>query len=654
MKNKIREKIIASVMLSAFVVTNSMTAAFAVGDLFSYNNSSAPAIRSSEEITSLDINSSVKIPNADSVVNLSLRDADVKQVLRMFADQAGMNIIFSPSVSGTVTMDLVDISLEEALNLVVKTNNLFYDIQANTMVVSKKDAAVSVASKGMTLIPVKYVNASALASFLNSNIFNKNRINPGVSIKPVVTINPATNELIVMGTQNDVAMARRIVEQFDKKPTITTFKVNHTTPAEMAGLICDNLLPSTISSGAVTTSSGGDDAEGGGEESSDSSGGDAGSASGFAAGVVTGFAADDGGGDSDSGSSSGGGSIAVGGGKLLCSASSSVSATGIEGLPFKNLSVSYFPTLGTIQIIGGSPSQIDMIRDYILANDKKTPQAYLEVQIISLSEEGSKTFDNTWQFLSKNFSFNAGGGQGFSTDRQYPVFFAGHGYTLVDTDSWDDETQSYDTVGKVTKWGTSPQLVYSVNYLIESRKGRVLANPRVLLTSGQSSTIDLTSDYVAKVTSQYLDNGSSSGSAQVQKDYEIKDDNGIKIVITPFISPDGYVTLDVKPDYSTIASQLYATGETGDQDLVATLLQRRNLDLKGVRIKDGETLVIGGMVQENESKNVTKIPFLGDLPVIGMFFRSTSTTKSKEEMVIMLTPQIVIDTEDAIGNDTAL
>lgn len=654
MKSKIREKLIASVMLSAFVVTNSMTAAFAVGDMYGYDDSSVPAIRTGE-VTSLDIDSDIKIPNADSVVNLSLRDADVKQVLRMFADQAGMNIIFSPSVSGTVTMDLVDISLEDALNLVVKTNGLFYDIQSNTMVVSKKNSAMSVASRGMTLIPVKYVNASALASFLNSNIFNKNRINPGVSIKPVVTINPATNELIVMGTKNDVAMARRIVEQFDKKPTITTFKVNHTTPAEMASLICDNLLPSTISSGSTTTSTGGGDDE----ESDDSSGGDAGasdasagSPAGFAAGVVTGFASDDSG-DSSS-SSSGGGTISVGGGKLLCSASSSVTANGIEGLPFKNLSVSYFPTLGTVQIIGGSPTQIDMIRDYIAANDKKSPQAYLEVQIISLNETGSKTFDNTWQLLSKNFSFNAGGGQGFATDSQYPVFFAGHGYTLVDTESWDDETKSYETVGKVAKWGTSPQLVYSVNYLIENRKGRVLANPRVLLTSGQSSTIDLTSDYVAKVTSQYLDNGSSSGSAQVQKDYEIKDDNGIKIVITPFISPDGYVTLDIKPDYSTIASQLYATGETGDQDLVATLLQRRNLNLKGVRIKDGETLVIGGLIQEQESKSVTKIPFLGDLPVIGMFFRSTGTSKTKDEMVIMLTPQIVVDTEDAVGNDTAL
>ena len=151
-----------------------------------------------------------------------------------------------------------------------------------------------------------------------------------------------------------------------------------------------------------------------------------------------------------------------------------------------------------------------------------------------------------------------------------------------------------------------------------------------------------------------MDSGSSSGSAQVQKEYEISDDNGIKITISPFISPDGYVTLDIKPEYKTIASQIYTTGETGDQELAVTLLQRRDLDLKGVRIKDGETLVIGGMIQETETKTVSKIPFLGDIPVIGMFFRSTSTAKEKTEMVIMLTPQIIIDTEDAIVDDNML
>ncbi len=642
MKNKIREKFVASVMLSAFMITNSMAASFAMEDYTAYD-AGRPALRSSAEVMSLDFRPKLTIPNGDSIVNLSLRDADVKQVLRMFADQAGMNIIFTSGVEGTVTMDLVDIPLNEALNLVITTNKLFYDIDANTLVISTDEAALSLAAnKSMTLVPVKYVNAGAMASFLNANFFKKDGVNPGYSIKPVVTVNPATNDLIVMGTQNDVAVVRKVVDQFDKKPTVTTFKVNHTTPAEMANLICSTLIPSTISNGA---NSGGRAGGGGGS-----------SAAGFAAGIPTGFASDEGG--DAGGGGEGGGTISVGGGKMVCSTSITSSTGDLESLPFMNLSVSYFPTLGTIQVIGGSDSQIQMIRDYIATNDKKTPQAYLEVQIVTLSEEGSKSFDNTWQFLSKNFSFNAGGGSGFATNPMYPVFFAGHGFEIADATEWQEGTDgkpgSYKTTGKVVKWSGSPQLVYSVNYLIESNKGRVLANPRVLLTSGQTSVIDLSQDYVAKVTTQYLDSGSASGSAQVQKDYEIKDDNGIKVTITPFISPDGYVTLDIKPEYKTIASELYDTSDTGEQELAATLLQRRDLDLKGVRIKDGETLVIGGMIQEQETKEVTKIPFLGDLPVIGMFFRSTNTGKNRQEMVIMLTPQIVVDTEDAVANDNML
>jgi len=641
MKNKIKEKIIAGVLLSAFVLTNSVTAAFAMSDYGYY--AGAPALRTAGDGNEIRLKSDVTISNADSIVNLSLRDADVTQVLRMFADQAGMNIIFASGVEGTVTMDLVDIPLKEALDLVVKTHNLYYDIKANTIVVSSQDNALSMTERGtnITTIPVKYVDALIISAFLNKSIFSakgKGAVNPGMSQGFIAATNPATNELIITGTDKDVELARKIVEQFDKKPTITTFKVNHTTPAEMAASLCTSLFPSTRYIKPGDSSTGG------------------------AAGIPTGFASDDDS-SSSSSSSSSGGTISLGGAKLACvlgsqqlteESTNDEETFKLDSLPMLNLSVSYFPTLGTIQVIGGSPTQLDMIREYIAMNDKKTPQAYLEVQIISLSESGSKTFDNTWQFLSKNFSFNAGGGNGFSTNSEYPIFFAGHGYTVVDTTSYDESTNAYTPSGVIHKWSTSPQLVYSVNYLVSNDKGRVLANPRVLLTNGQTSTIDLTSDYVKKVTSQYLDNSSGSGSAQVQKDYEIGDDNGIKVEITPFISPDGYVTLDIKPEYKTIASRIYSTGETGDQDLQATLLQRRDLDLKGVRIKDGETLVIGGMIQETESKSVKKIPFLGDLPVVGMFFRSTGTDKSKEEMVIMLTPQIVVDTEDALANDNML
>lgn len=614
MKNKIREKFVVSVMMLSFAVMGVSPVALAQ-DL--------PVIRSQQPITSMDINSDTQIQNADSLVNLSLRDADVMQVLRMFADQAGMNIIFAQDVSGKVTMDLVNVTLQKALSLVVTTQKLKYGIQGNTMIITSgddEDVDMGAGSKDIIIVPVKYVSAASIADFLNKSIFTKKSISPGVSSKPVVTTNPANNELIVMGTREDALMAQKIIDQFDKKPPITNYKVNHVTPAEMAGLICSTLIPSFMSNGEGST--------------------------GGAAGVPTGFASDTfaGGGES--------GGLSIGGGKLLCSVEQKANAEDMASLPFKNMTVSYFPSIGMVQVIGGSPTQLEMIKDYIAANDLKAPQAYLEVQIISLSESGSKSFDNTWQYMSKSISFNAGNGRLATASsgggKYYPIFFAGHGFSEQAKGSSGTST-SQDETGDISygQWSGSPQLIWTINYLVENKKGRVLANPRILITNGQQSVIDLTSDYVAKVTSQYLDS-TGTGSSQVQKDYDIQNDNGIKVTITPFISPDGYVTLDINPDYSTIAGQLYTDGEVeGQRDLAATLLQRRNLTLKGIRIKDGETLIIGGMIQEVETKNVQKIPFLGDLPFIGMFFRSTGTEKSKEEMVIMITPQIIVDTEDA-------
>ena len=624
MKNKLREKIIASLMLLIFGIANTTAVVAADMDI--------PVVRTQQPVTTLDINSGVQLPNGDSLVNLSLRDADIKQVLRMFADQAGMNIIFASSVDGTVTMDLVNITLSKAMDLVMATNNLTYRVKSNTLIIASKDEEFDLGGveKDIILLPVKYVSAKSIADFLNNNIFNKKGINPGVSTKPVATVNPALNELMIIGTREDALIAQRIIDQFDKKPMVTNIKVNHVTPAEMANLICSSLIPTFMAP----------DGEG---------------STGGAAGIPTGFATDL---DSDSGlgGSSSFGSSSSGGSSEGISIEQQASGEDIQSLPFKNLSVTYFPTLGTIQIIGGSESQIEMIKDYIAANDQKSPQAYLEIQIISLSEEGSKQFDNTWQFMSKNFSFNAGNGIQTASSgggHYYPIFFAGKGFSEQAKNSSGTSTSKDDTGSiKYAKWSHSPQLIWTVNYIVENSKGRVLANPRILITNGQESTIDLTSDYVAKVTSQYLDS-TGTGSSQVQKDYDIQKDNGIKVSITPFISPDGYVTLDIKPEYATIAAQEYSGSPVeGQRDLAATLLQRRNLDLKGIRIKDGETLIIGGMIQEYETKSVTKIPFLGDLPIIGMFFRSTDVQKKKDEMVIMITPQIIIDTEDAIEEAT--
>ena len=176
-----------------------------------------------------------------------------------------------------------------------------------------------------------------------------------------------------------------------------------------------------------------------------------------------------------------------------------------------------------------------------------------------------------------------------------------------------------------------------------------------MVTNGQESVIDLTQDYVEKVTSEFLSSaGTGVGTiGAVQRTYTIGSDKGIKVTMTPFISPDGYVTMNIKPEYATEAGQVTTVSEAGKdapRDLQATLLSRRNLDLKNVRVKDGETLVIAGLIQEGEQKTVNKIPVLGDLPIIGAAFRSTSTTKTKTELVIMLTPKIINDGEGSVAD----
>ena len=632
MRNRVTKKILAGAMAIALSLTNSSLPVLAYG-ISDYIAHSANGIRLASDfdaIRGLDSSSAAQdiftgIPVQDNgdgqvhkptenirlrgdvsltdkniPVTLSLRDSDVTQVLRMFADKAGLNIIFAQDVSGSVTMDLVDVPLNDAFELIMEMNQLFYLIDNNTLIVYTDPEGSTLNMKEMIAIPVKYIDALPMASFLNQNIFGLKK--PGLSGTYVATTNPRKNEVLIFGTKSDAEMARKIIEQFDTKPVFKTYKVNHVTPDVMAEMICSQLLPTIIDMDAAKK-------------------GDIGQITGAAAGEK---------------------GLSIGGGEIACGYTSDMQTKSSGGggvvefssLPLLALEVSYSQGLGTINVMGATDAQFSMIEDFIKKNDIKEPQAYLEVSIIELNEAGSKTFDNTWNFISKNFKASFTSETGTRTDG--PIYIIDH------------------AGNKVPQGGAaypSMSLSWTINYIIESRKGRIVANPRILVTNGQEATIDLTSDYVKTVTSQIVQGVNNATS---QKDYEIGDDNGIKVTLTPFISPDGYVTLDINPDYATISGREYTYNDEGEQELAATLLQRRNLELKGVRIKDGETLIIGGMLRDEETKNVAKIPILGDIPYIGAIFRSTNTEKTKEEMIIMITPRIITDNEDAISEQDTL
>ena len=598
---------------------------------------------STPNVQSTVLSGDVRLTNRNDKITLSLRDSDVKQVLRMFADKAGMNIVFHSSVDGKVTLDLVNMPINDAFNLVLQVAGLNYYTQNNTLIVLAKDNADNAAfsKQEMMVFPVKYVSAGKIANFLNNNVFGMKKA--GLSSVDAATVNAATNEIIVFGMKSDAAIVQKVIDQLDREPLTKTFAVNHTTPAEMADMICKMLLPSR------------------GSQSGESNGSSSsfapvtpgvGTTGGAASinGIMTGGAA----------STSSGSDLKLGEGIVACTVSGQASSTTSAPFDLQNLAISYYPQRGTIMMMGGSEAQMHMIENFIKTNDVKQPQAYLEVSIVELNEAGSKEFANNWAIQSDAWGVKfsggrvSGGREASPYDRVYDI--TKHYWTEPKIN--DDGTITLPTytavTGKEKGIYNGSYISWTMNYLIENRKARVLANPKLLITNGQESTIDLTQDYVEKVTSEFLSSTSTggAGTGTVQRTYTIGSDQGIKVVLTPFISPDGYVTLNIKPEYSTVAGEVRTPSETNDgsTDLQATLLSRRNLDLKNIRIKDGETLAIGGLIQENEQKTVQKIPVLGDLPVIGAAFRSSSTSKSKTELVIMITPKIINDGENSVAD----
>lgn len=566
-----------------------------------YDMEQQPAVRT--DISSpnkIRLEGDVHFDKADSQkINLSLRNTDVQQVLRMFADKAGLNIVFHSSAVGAVTLDLVDVSLEDAFKMVMKMTNLTYVIKDKTMMVvsTKESETLNLTKDNISILPVKYADAAYIAHFLNTNVFSLN--SPGLSYGPIVTTNSERNELLIFGTENDYQMAKKIVDKFDKKPNLTTYRVNHTTPFEMAKMVCETLfdLPTT----GTTAKSG----KGAGNSTSQ---------------LNANFKM-----KTSSSSSSSSDNMVLGGGQIACTVKSSVTTGNISSYQAKpTLTIYVQPELGTLTMVGGSEQQIQMVNDFILENDRKQPQAYLEVSIITLSEEGSKEFSSNWAYAGKHLNLS------FATDTTKtndPIYWHGH---------------------KPGSSSTEHTLQQTINYLISNKKGRLLANPKIVITNGKKSVIDLTQDYIETTTVQILNNngGGSYGSSSVQKTYNIGEDNGIKVEILPFISPDGYVSLTIKPDYASVYKEINDYYMSEVPYIAATLLQRHNLDLTNIRIKDEETLLLGGMITENEQVQTGKIPVLGDIPLIGAFFRSQSKKMIKEELLIMLTPRIIKDTED--------
>lgn len=556
-----------------------LTAAFATGASFAIDGAQSanniPAVQSLKKESEFSmplLEGGVSITASPKLITMSLRESDARQVLRMLADKAGMNIIMHDSVSGTVTLDLVNITLNKAFEYVMVLNDLAYWVDGNTLIVAAKSASKDLAfsQQQIRTFDVKYENAGRIAEFLNKNIFKLK--NPGLSNDEIAMSNPNTNQIMIVGTDKDFEIAQKIIEQFDKKAETVMFKANHLSPGKMAGIICHKVFKSN--------------------EIKD-----------------------------DDGDTEG-----KGGAKIACS-SKDIEGSEVEGTfsSFKSngLVVTYYPDLGTIGVTGATKEQLQFVDEVITQNDIKQRQAILEIAVLELSANGNKTIDPSWGITAGTFSLNFGA-QGVAID-----FNTNHPASGV-------------TSSASTATPSGFQLTNRITLAMSQGKGRVLSNPKLLVKNNVESTLDITQEYISNITTQQ-----STASIQTVATQTVETDTyGIKMTIKPTITPDGYIYLDLNPSYSTPNGQFQVESE--DENKVMQLLAEREVELEGIRLKDNETLIIAGLIQETEQKSSVKIPVLGDLPFVGAAFRSSNRQSNKNELIIIVTPKIINDDEAII------
>jgi type II secretion system protein D len=162
----------------------------------------------------------------------------------------------------------------------------------------------------------------------------------------------------------------------------------------------------------------------------------------------------------------------------------------------------------------------------------------------------------------------------------------------------------------------------------------VLSRPILMVRNGEEGKITIADQVPVVTATQISDTGGITPSFG-------REDVGIVLTTTPHISPDGYVTIALSQEISNIVGE--------NTDLTAGVSQptfsTREV-VTNVTVRDGETVIIGGLIQTRDSNGVNKVPILGDLPWLGPLFRSTGITKSKTELVVVLTVDILRDDVD--------
>jgi type IV pilus assembly protein PilQ len=174
---------------------------------------------------------------------------------------------------------------------------------------------------------------------------------------------------------------------------------------------------------------------------------------------------------------------------------------------------------------------------------------------------------------------------------------------------------------------------------IISGNAKILTDPTLVVQEGETAKVALVEEIVKSVTTTFSDTVSGT---RENKNFDFQNVGLTLDVNVERIDDNGFVSMRINPTVSAPGDQVDAGG--GD---FARQILSRTVESGLIRLRDGQTLILSGIIQEQERATVSKIPLLGDLPIVGSLFRRTNKQNQRAEVIVLVTPQILDDSDRA-------
>lgn len=271
--------------------------------------------------------------------------------------------------------------------------------------------------------------------------------------------------------------------------------------------------------------------------------------------------------------------------------------------------------------------------------DIKPPQILIEAQIVEVSKTSGLNLG--FEYGGSDGTLVSATGPSRKVDFEYIKGIGVKGWNYIfptkdqlNSDSGSSDGSSSSSSSSDDGEDTGGLLDFSafnivLRSLLTRGEAKYLGKPKVVTLNNKTATITASTD----ATVGYTQSLSGSGGTEMSTSSAERKRVGLTLQVTPQVNREGYVTLFVQPSYSDIVSSGFENTKDTTTRAASTL----------VRVKNGQTVVIGGLLTSRETDQTRKVPLLGDIPIIGWLFTSKTKSKSTTDLVIFITPTILAE-----------